>query len=137
MMKNNNKKLNLIKDIGQIFKTRETIADDLIPESDLTGFMDYANVMMIIPKKKSIKDIIINLFEITEPKDFKSLNLDYKTEDNLKGLENKSIYSAEYLKVLLTIATNSERVTLKLKRDYPLFAETEDLILIIAPRVET
>jgi len=119
-------KQDIIKQFGKIFKEKSNEED--IKREDLKGYMDPSNVMCIIPKKESLRTYLINNFEVEERK---IPEFDYT--DN--KLEPVCTYSCEYMKVILEMTKNSEVIKFKLKSDYPLWAETEDIIVILAPRV--
>lgn len=124
-------KLNLIKQFGKVFSVKTDDATKEIPASDQKGYMDMANVCMIIPKNKDFENFIVSNFEVKEQK-VPVLNYNH---DLKKGMI-RSKYSCEYLRILLEICKNYEHVELKINTDYPLRAETKDFIYILAPRVD-
>lgn len=147
-------KLNLIKDFSKLFdfKFDAQDDDDKIPENERKGYMDTTNVMMVIPKLKSVRELILQNFDVD--KNTKIPDLAYKVhmvsggEDKIKVYarmmgekieykENVAMFSPEYLKVIATLCskTKSDKVTIKFRNDYPMWMETDEMICIIAPRV--
>ena len=148
-----NNKFELVKNFQKIWSLKKIDGtEDAIPVEEYVGYMDPANVMMIIPKLKSVKEIIQNSFDVEESKVPK---LSYKvviTERSLDncmvvarlggekpGLTENSVkLSAGYMKVILSLCTKtkSESIVFKFSKDYPLWVESEEMIIILAPRVE-
>ena len=145
-------KLDLIKQFNKIWSWKRIEDDDIIPESERVGYRDPANVMMVIPKLKSIKNAIIDNFDVDEKE---VPQLDYMmffsghTADKLLisarlqgikpgAVENSVKLSTEFMKVVLNLCTKtqSESILFRYKKDYPLWAETEELIIILAPRID-
>ena len=107
--------------------------DKVLPKEELKGFTDGANVLMIVPKKKMMIEFIKENFDVAdEIRDFNSLKLKYDVE---KFGENKSKFNGELLGQIFAIAENYETVEIKMRENYPLWVETEDFIMILAPRV--
>lgn len=131
-MKDTNKKPQLIKDFGLLLKAKSGYyAEDAENLPGKEGYMDPANVCMIIPLKKWVKDAIISIFDTGEPA--KAPELDYKTIT--AGTAQSSKYSMDYLKIGLKLAGYYESVKISMKHEYPLTLETEDFKIILAPRV--
>lgn len=124
------KKKNLIKDFNQIFNLKSE-DNETISETERVGYMDCSNVCMIIPKRPQFKAFLLNTFDVTEQK---VPELNY-VSDNV-GEISSCRFSCEYLKILLTVCKYDDSVKLSVKKDYPLTAETEDFVFILAPRVE-
>ena len=123
------KKNDLIKHFSRLFKTRDELPkDDLISEKDYIGYMDHTSVVMVIPKKKSFKARMQANFDVTE---HKLMDLNYSI-DKYQG--HTCRYSCGYLSIILQLCKNYESVDISLKEDYPLKVETEDFIVILAPR---
>lgn len=127
-LKDTDKKLNIITQFGRLFKVRTDFEDDSIPEAELLGYTDPANVCMVIPLKKSFKLALINNFDVSENK---APNLDY-SGNCAKGTK----YSCEYLKIMLELTKHYDSVRIKVCDCYPLTFETDDFRVILAPRVE-
>ena len=100
-------------------------------KENLKGFMDLANVFMVIPKYEELKTFITENFEVSETD--KIPELDYNKENS-----GTSKYSSEYAKVLFSIAknTNDNFFKISVAENYPLKVETNEYIFILAPRVE-
>lgn len=129
-----NDKLDLIKNFSKIWNKKEVKEEsDNIPKENLKGYTDPAYVLMIIPKKYSIKDSIMQNFDVEEKE---VLKLDYKyLESDLKLEECKCAYSGEYLRIMMELCKHSETIYFKIKNDYPMWMESEDMILILAPKL--
>ena len=131
MSKEINKTNNIITQFGKLFQKKDNYPDtDNIPKTEYKGYMDKTNVTMIIPKKQSIKTILLSEFEVEEQK---IPELDYHNDT---GLINTSKYSCEYLGMMLQLCKHEETIKISVKSDYPIKLETDDLILIIAPRCD-
>ena len=144
-------KLDLVKQFNKIWSFKKSENDE-IPEEEYMGYMDQANILMVVPKLKSIKDFIKDNFDAEEkevPKldymmVFSKHNLDkLLVSARLEGIkegavENSVKLSAEYMKLILNLCTKTKSTSIlfKYKKDYPLWAETEELIIILAPRVK-
>lgn len=136
MNKNKNiaKQLDIAKQLGKLFVEKDKEEDNQkIEKQDYKMYMDPANVIGVIPKTTQIKAIIESEFDVVGNEVPSSIEYDY-TGDVGEGVSD---FSREYMKVLLTIATKSKsgKITIKLKQDYPLWVETEELICVLAPRV--
>ena len=144
-------KLDLIKDFNKIW-TKKEVENDVIPPGEYVGYMDPANVMMIIPKLRSIKSMIVDNFDVKEDK-VPKLNYTFQfinsSEDKLRIFgrltgekneiaENSVKLSPEYMVVILKLCTKTKSggILFKYRKDYPLWAETEEMIIILAPRVD-
>lgn len=110
---------------------------EFINKEDYKVYCDYANVLGVIPKNKFIKKIIDESFDAegdTSVKRKGSL-FNYNQED-FKFEEIVSKYSGELLFKVFEVCKIYENVKIKMKKDYPIWVETEDFICILAPRVE-
>lgn len=137
MMKNTklkkDKKLDLIKHFPKLFKLKEDAQGEvigLLKDNQFKMFMNNTNVVGVVPKKVFIRDYLRNNFDCTE-REFNPKVLNFT---NTEG-ENISSYGSELLAMVLPLALNSEVIKIKMGKDTPIWLETEDLILIIAPRV--
>ena len=140
---------NLLKNFNKIWDKKEEI-DNLsnilieklskneeiknINEKDYSGYIDDANVLMIIPKKAWLKKLIENNFKVKAEKErtiklFNSLN--YIPD---KFEEASCSYTQEYMGIIFGLAKSYDKIRLKLKKDKPLFAELDDMVIILAPR---
>ena len=88
----------------------------------------------MVPKKKWLRTVLINQFDVSESK-VPELSYQYDKKIDM-GREMKSKYSMEYLGIMLKITKYYKAVIIKLRPDYPLTIETEDFDFILAPRVE-
>lgn len=120
-----------IRELKRLFneKTEETTT---IPESDYKMYLDSPMVMGFIPKNTKIKMLFETIFE-SQPETLKMLDYTSKFDG-----ESSCNYSIEYLIKILEFLKKSkeEIVLLKLKKDYPLWVETKEFILILAQRTE-
>ncbi len=144
-------KLDLLKDFSKMwdFKSNE---NDIIPKEKRVGYLDSSSIIMIIPKLKSIKKLIEDNFDINNSSKIPKLNYLLQIveggEDKIKVYsrlvgekteykENEGRYSPDYLKLIIKLCskTSSKAVTIKLRNDYPLWVETDEMICVIAPIV--
>ena len=95
--------------------------------------MDSTNCVMCIPKTTNVKAILTEQFDVKESK---SPNLDYSYPSLPKDKESSANYSGYFLKIALELSKHYESIRFFLKADYPLKIECDDLIFIIAPRIE-
>lgn len=123
------KKMNVIKDLNKLFSLKTDTETTKIPESEYKGYMDASNVSMLIPKTREYERILIDNFDVHTSK-----IPDLKYNDN--KLESKAKFSTEYILILLQLCKHYPHITLKVKNNFPLWAETEDFIFILAPRVD-
>ena len=144
-------KFELVKNFQKIWTLKKE-EDIIIPVEEYVGYMDPANVMIIIPKLKSVKEVIQNSFEVEEskvPKLSYNVVVTERSLDNcmvvarLGGgkpglMENSVKLSAGYMKTILNLCTKTKStgVVFKFIKDYPLWVESEEMIIILAPRVE-
>ena len=147
------KKLDLLKNFSKIFPPKKFEGDmDEIDKDKLEGFTDNGNVVMVIPKKYSIKKIIEDNFDLPNAHTIPVLDyyLTYlqKIDEEKKrviyrlqeidevAVENVAKYSSELLKVVLKLCSRTDTIKLKMLKDYPLWIETDELICILAPKVD-
>lgn len=154
MPKNKDKQLNKLKLIGNFEKLWKfkKIEDKEIPQEEYTGYLDPSKVIMVIPKLESIRGVITDNFDVDKTDKIPNLNFDIQhilgSKDKLKvfarleGTENKfdenSVkLSTELMKIVLKLCMNtkSESILFKFRKYYPLWVETKELIIILAPRV--
>jgi len=143
-------KLDLIKDFSKLFEFK---SEEKISEEGWVGFSNPAFTIMVIPKLKSIKNVITDNFDVTQDMTIPSLNYNIqmiegdmdkvKVIGRLAGgkteiVENSVKFSPELMKVILKLCTKtqSENILFKFRREYPLWAETDEMIIILAPRVD-
>ena len=124
------KKLNLDKDLSKIWDLKGLSVEEKIKEEDYIGYMDDTNVFMIIPKNNLIKLAIENNFKTEEPRK-QPLNLNYVNSE----YEAVSVYSVEYLRLFFKLISHYKQVKIKVIKDYPMWLETDDFIIILAPQV--
>lgn len=124
----NKKQTDILKHFGKIWNLKGDSED--IPEEQRKGFMDPSNCLMIVPKKVWVKNAITDTYDVEEGK---VPELDYKGK---AGVLNECKYIPMFLQTVLEMTKHSEVVIFRMLRDYPLSVETEDMICIIAPRVE-
>lgn len=113
--------------------------EDINKEKDLC-VMDPANVAMVIAKTQQAKIILCNFIDKDdykeEPERFHKqppLTLEILEEEAKIAL---SKYSTEYLKHIINLFTAlTDSISLALKHDHPLMAESSDFIVILAPRI--
>lgn len=157
-MDDDQNKRELLSCFTQVFKfKRRTDKDEIAPE-DYVGFCDESNTFMVVPKLKSLKKHLQLHFTLAKDGKGEPIpNINYDavkfegTKDKLhvmgtlKGGEIKDIelrckYSVVFIglvaKMCLYTKTKAGSVVVKMKPDYPLWVESDELILIVAPRIE-
>ena len=114
-----------------IFKEKDGKCEQ-IPEEEQRGYLDASNVLMVIPKTDIGKEILINNFELGEPKKIPELTY-------ADGVKAEGGYSVAYLKIVLEFIKcfeqEEDRVVLSVKEDYPLTVELKHFKIILAPRI--
>jgi hypothetical protein len=107
----------------------------IIPEAERKMYTDRANVMGIIPKTYEAKKLITDFFNVSLFENSKIPDLDYHDDSN-NQIQCK--YSQEYIKIILELIkySDTEKIIFKLKPDYPLWVETNEFIIILAPMVD-
>lgn len=128
-------KLDIIKNFDKLFNVEgyhEGGSND-IPKKQRKGYLDPANISMVIPKLNSVKKLLVECYDVGEGTKIPSL--DYHSKE---GELCKSKYSKDFLKTLLTITlkSQSDSISFELRKNYPLRIECKELIFILAPRVE-
>ena len=123
------KAIELIKTIKKWYKEKPEVDGRMVEKQEM--YLSYDEVFGFIPKKEFVKEILETLFEIGDKKT--TFDFDYSYMGNE---EIESIYSGEYFKIIAEICKNYDEVKVKMKRDYPLWVETDDFIFILAPRRE-
>jgi hypothetical protein len=112
----------------------------LVAHTDL-AIMDSANVCMLAAKTARLK-LLLRKFVSADEQPRKVPDLRFGAD---KGLDNTAKYSVLYLDWVIDLAKliakadgNKEggSLRLSLKHDYPIRAETDDFIFILAPRVD-
>lgn len=100
-----------------------------IDEKDYRVYMDPTCVFGIIPKTLEFKTVLETQFE-SDTVDVPKLKYDL--------YEPVSSFSIDYLKKVLEFVklSNDEKVKIKIGNDYPLWIETSEYIIILAPRVD-
>jgi len=133
-------RLDLIKDLKKLFEGKEKYLEeesDEIPKAERQGIIDRESIILIVPKKKWLLNAIKEVFNIessvTEPIKTLDYTIDY---EKIKKLEIASNYNYEYLRKVMDLCKNYEAIKLKMLRDYPLYIETKDFDLVLAPRVD-
>ena len=115
-----------------------------IKEENYEGYLDDFNVLMVIPKIEIIKYLIeVNFeFERKDKEKVKDMMIYIKKEINMRkgkqnGEEISSLYNPKYLSIIFNLTKNYENnVRIKMHKDSPLFVETPDFTIILAPRIE-
>lgn len=144
-----NKIKNLLKYFGKIWDKKKDV-DNLsnllieklsqddenkkINEKDYVGYVDKANVLMVIPKKEWLNELIKNNFEVEGDKEkteriFNSM--DYTPD---KWEEISCLYTPEYMNLIFNLTKGYDALKIKTKKDTPLFVECKDFIILLAPR---
>jgi hypothetical protein len=77
------------------------------------------------PKNTLLRAYMANNFETLKGED----KLDYSSS-------SISIFMGEFLADIFRMCRNYEKVTISMGKDYPMKVETEDFVIILAPRVE-
>lgn len=152
-MMTTDKKWDLLKDFSKIFPSKKFEGNvDEIDKDKLEGFMDGAKVFMVIPKRYSIKKIIVDNFDLDNTHKIPVLDYNFtylqKIDEEKKrviyrlqevdeiAVENVSKFSSEFLKVILKLCSRADTIKFKMLKDYPLWIETDELICILAPKVD-
>lgn len=130
------KRENIINNLKEIFNEKEMEKETEILK-DEKGYVDSAVCLAIIPKTKQFKEIMNN-FDVEENEKDTMTKLDYHLTgfDEAKE-EIRCLYSMEYLTKIFNLCKDYDKVKIKMKRDFPLWVETEDFICVLAPRVES
>lgn len=119
-------KLKQIQKLAKLFneKTKEST---VIPEKDYQLYPDPTVVSGVIPKTTGFRDAFLSTFDV-EPG---TVPLDYSGQD-YTGCS----YPTEYLRIVLDFmkSFDDEKVLIKMKKDYPIWFEFKEFIIIIAPR---
>ena len=152
---------NLLRGFAKIFEKKKEI-DDLkdimirkllkndekikIKEEEYIGYITLNNILMVIPKTEIIKKLIETNFEVSfderDKEEVKGMILSMKNEidnkkDKQKGREISSLYNSKYLNIIFNLTKNYDKsVKIKMQIDSPMFIETPDFIIILAPRIE-
>ena len=126
------KKFDIVKKFGRLFVEKQEHSDDYIPVSKRVGYMNDSNIVMVVPKKMWVKNAIQELFDVTETN---VPELYYTVDNKIIGQEIVSAYNPDYLNIVLDIVRKYDEVVFKMSPDYPLWVETEDFIVVIAPMI--
>lgn len=103
---------------------------------DYIGYIDNPNVLLVVPKKEWLKKLIENNFKVKEEKE-RARNLINSLSYAPDNWEEISCsYSEEYLNIIFGLIKGYEKIKFKMKKDSPLWVETNDFIIILAPRIE-
>ena len=138
----------LIKAFGKIWVGKENIdelqnimveklleTDKEIKKEDYKAYLDYANVIAIIPKKEAFSKLIENNFNIDDTRDFESIKPFLKPYISKATKEQITFYSPELLEKIFNLTKIYEtNIKIKAHRDFPLWVETDDFICVLAPR---
>ena len=145
-------KKDLITNFSQLFSGNDD--GEKIPPDKYEYFMEKANVLSVVPKLKHIRTLLESNFDCTtRPFDLKKWNkykvhhignCDMEVFARLDGgkiddiQENTIKIDTEYLKIILKLVTKTQddSVLFKVRKDYPLWVETSEMIIIVAPRIE-
>lgn len=125
-------KLDIVRDFKKVFDERHE--SDTLPKTPYRKtkmFADRSMVLAVLPKKKWLADTLKELFDVNEmdiPKPMEWKPVSKK--------EQRAYFKLDYLKIVLQIAKNYEKVAITTKEDHPIRIETEDFTIIIAPVVE-
>ena len=100
------------------------------------AYLDYANVMAIIPKKEALSKLIANNFIIGKTRDFESIKPFLKPYISKSTKEQITFYAPELLELISNLTRIYDtNIKIKSHRDFPLWVETDDFICILAPRI--
>jgi hypothetical protein len=130
-----NNKIDVVKKFGSLFKTRDQEMKT-IPESAYKVYLSPDNVLGVIPKTLWCKEALEKNFDVRESKCDQLLRKEYILKESDIGKVQESKYSHEYMKVIIDIVKEYENPVFRMKKDFPLSIETEDFIIVLAPRVE-
>ena len=123
--------------LKQLFSKKEGKTTPL-KEKDMNVYHDRTVVICVMPKTKRMKDIFEAHFDASmkmeDPNIIKKLK--YVPEDKE---EASSKYAVDYLLKILELLkafNHNDTVTIKMKKDYPIWVETDEFVIVLAPRVE-
>ena len=118
--------------LRKLFNEKKQLESKEIPEAEQMGYMDRANVFMIVPLTSFGKEFFEANFEHEEPR--KVPDLPYVPE-----LGHGASYSTEYLLIILefleAISDEEQSIKLYVGKDFPLTMITTHFKFILAPRV--
>lgn len=117
-----------VKGLNKLFNSIDDNETDTIPEDERKGYLDPSQVAMIIPKTRQFKDLLLNTFEVKEDR---VPHIEYFGENSYPG----GTYSPYYLKIFSHLMKNYDVVEITTAQDKPMTLETEDFIMLIAPRI--
>ena len=122
--------------IEKVLEKENADEDMKIKVENYVGYMGLGNTIMVVPKNKLLKGLIENNFDTDEPKDNEKIKdlINPESYTSKKKEEIMSNYSMELLGIIFNIIKNNEVVTIRTKRNYPLYLETNELIFVLAPR---
>jgi len=93
--------------------------------------MDPANIILVIAKTDHAKLMLCRFVEYDwSPKKIPSLDYHAKEESCSMFSTSYVLWAVEFFKLL------GDSVTVKVRYDYPLTLESEDFVIVLAPRIE-
>lgn len=118
--------------LRKAMKTEDKVLDYL----NETGYTDVANVFLIVPKKENVKVMLNSIFDNTDyKKEEIPLTKFASYDETISGKRefNMSDYSSKSILPLLKGYLN---IKFRIKdMNYPMWIETEDFVIIVAPRI--
>jgi hypothetical protein len=114
---------------------KENLIHKKIDEEDYSLYLSDTQVLAVIPKKEYLKKLIETNFEVEK----KNNNLlgeieEHQQKEKKSGL-SKTSYGVEYLKEIIKLIKYSEDVEIKSGEVSPITFETEDIIIMLSPKV--
>lgn len=127
---------NILKVLGKIF-AHKTETDIEIEEKNRIGFIDPANIMMVIPKTTEYLEFIQSSFKLTVGKIPDCVIYANRTYTDKT---NKKVFSTNipgaYFSLLTNLCKYADFVKITVGDEFPIKFETEHFIVLVAPRIE-
>ena len=126
--------------LKKLFSEREGESTPL-KEKDMNVYHDRMMVICLMPKTQRMKEIFEAHFDKTMKMETGGVikNLTYVPEKKEKKEEVRTKYATDYLLKILELLkafNNDDSITLKMRKDYPIWVETDEFVIVLAPRVE-
>lgn len=109
--------------------------DKNMRRKDYIAYLDYANVMAIIPKKEALSKLITHNFDVGETRGYENIKSLLKPYISKSTKEQITYYAPELLELIFNLTKIYDtNIKIKLHSDFPLWVETDDFIFVLAPR---
>ena len=130
MITNQNRRIAVISAMEEIFD--ELTGNDINDIPTKTGqsmYVDYNNTIAIIPKTKWIELVMRTLLDAKQKP---IIDINYTPPKDEISIAK---YSVNYLKDAFKLVESYEKVTLTLRKDFPLTIECNDFKVLVTPIV--